>query len=107
PSQLTLDAYSRLFHNRRMVTSFWNTVWITGPATVLVVVLAALAGYAFAWGRFRGRDAIFLVVVALLVVPLQVALIPVSQLYGSLGLFGSIPGVVLFHVAFGLPFSIF
>ena len=49
----------------------------------------------------------FLVVVALLVVPIQVALIPVAKLYGTLGIFGSIPGVVLFHVAFGLPFAIF
>jgi alpha-glucoside transport system permease protein len=74
---------------------------------VLVVTIAALAAYAFAWMRFRGRDAVFLVVVGLLVVPLQVALIPVADLYGRLGLFGRIPGVVLFHVAFGLPFAIF
>jgi alpha-glucoside transport system permease protein len=57
--------------------------------------------------RFAGRDVLFLVVIGLLVVPLQVALIPVARLYGDLGLFGKIPGVVLFHVAFGLPFAIF
>ena len=107
PEQLTLANYRELLDNPRMVDAFWNTVLITVPATLLVVVVAALAAYAFAWLRFRGRDALFLVVVGLLVVPLQVALIPVADLYGRLGLFGRIPGVVLFHVAFGLPFAIF
>jgi len=107
PHKLTLENYRKLLDTPRMVEAFWNTVMITLPATVLVVGLAALAAYAFAWIRFPGRDALFLVVVGLLVVPLQVALIPVADLYGRLGLFGRIPGVVLFHVAFGLPFAIF
>ena len=87
--------------------SFWNTVLITVPTTVLVVLIAALAAYAFAWVDFPGRDAAFLVVVALLVVPIQVALIPVARMYGDIGIYGDILGVVLFHVAFGLPFAIF
>jgi alpha-glucoside transport system permease protein len=107
PSELTLSNYAHLLDNPRMVRAFWNTVAISVPSTVLVVVIAALAAYAFAWMRFRGRDGVFLLVVGLLVVPLQVALIPVADLYGRLGLFGRIPGVVLFHVAFGLPFAIF
>ena len=72
-----------------------------------MVLIASLAAYAFAWIRFRGRDGVFLVVIGLLVVPIQVALIPLATLYGKVGLFGHIPGVVLFHVAFGLPFAIF
>jgi alpha-glucoside transport system permease protein len=107
PARLTADNYRDLLDNPRMVQAFWNTVMITVPATVLVVTLAALAAYAFAWVRFPGRDALLLVVVGLLVVPLQVALIPIADLYGKVGLFGRIPGVVLFHVAFGLPFAIF
>ncbi len=107
PAQLTFDNYRDLLDNPRMTQAFWNTVMITVPATVLVVALASLAAYAFAWVRFPGRDALLLVVVGLLVVPLQVALIPVADLYGKLNLFGGIPGVVLFHVAFGLPFAIF
>ncbi len=90
-----------------MVASFWNTVWITLPSVALVVIVAALAAYAFAWIRFPGRELLFLVVIGLLVVPLQVALIPVAKLYNRLGLFGELPGVVLFHVAFGLPFAVF
>ncbi|HSH61728.1 MAG TPA: carbohydrate ABC transporter permease [Acidimicrobiales bacterium] len=107
PSQLTLSSYRKLLDDPRMVEAFWNTVRITVPATLLVVGISALAAYAFAWVRFPGRDGLFLVVVGLLVVPLQVALIPVAELYGALDLFGRIPGVVLFHVAFGLPFAIF
>src|SRR5215210_5087357 len=107
PAQLTLESYSNLLRNPDMVQSFWNTALITVPASVLVVIIAAAAAYAFAWMKFRGRDWLFLVVVGLLVVPLQIALIPVARLYDVLGLFGTIPGVVLFHVAFGLPFAIF
>lgn len=107
PAQITLDNYRNLLDNPDMTGAFWNTVAITVPTTLLVVLIASLAAYAFAWGRFPGRDAMFLVVVGLLVVPIQVGLIPVARLYGELGIFGSIVGVVLFHVGFGLPFAIF
>ena len=106
PAQLTLEAYGDFFANQSLVRSVWNTVLIAVPTTVLVVVIAAMAGYAFAWMSFPGRDALFLVVVGMLVVPLQMALIPVFQFYRTLGISG-IPGVVLFHVAFGLPFAVF
>jgi alpha-glucoside transport system permease protein len=107
PSQLTFENYQSLLENPVVTSSFLNTVLIAVPTTFLVVIIAALAGYAFATIDFRGRDPLFLIVVGLLVVPLQVALIPVARLFGEIGLFGRIPGVVLFHVAFGLPFAIF
>ncbi|MFE7775088.1 carbohydrate ABC transporter permease [Streptomyces sp. NPDC057445] len=107
PGQLSFDNYSALLANAGMTRAFWNTVLISVPATALVIVIAALAGYAFAWLEFPGRDWLFLLVVALLVVPVQVGLLPVAKLFGQLGLFGTIPGVVLFHVAYGLPFAIF
>ncbi|GFH34611.1 carbohydrate ABC transporter permease [Streptomyces pacificus] len=107
PGQLSFDNYTQLLGDAGITQAFWNTVLISVPATVLVIVLAALAGYAFAWLEFPGRDWIFLLVVALLVVPVQVGLLPVAKLFGQLGLFGTIPGVVLFHVAYGLPFAIF
>ncbi|MFI6811071.1 carbohydrate ABC transporter permease [Nonomuraea sp. NPDC050328] len=106
PAQLTLDAYSSLLATG-FTASFWNTVLITVPTTILVIGIAAMAAYAFAWMEFPGRDLLFLIVVGLLIVPIQIALIPIASLYGGLGIFGSIPGVVLFHVAFGLPFAIF
>ena len=107
PAQLTLQPYRNLLEDSTMVDALLNTVLITVPASLLVVAVSSLAAYAFAWTRFRGRDVLFLIVVGLLVVPIQVALIPVARLYDVLGLFGTIPGVVLFHVAFGLPFAIF
>ncbi|MFC9245731.1 carbohydrate ABC transporter permease [Streptomyces sp. NPDC057136] len=107
PAQLSFDNYSTLLGNEGITRAFWNTVLISVPTTTLVVVIAALAGYAFAWLEFPGRDWIFLLVVALLVVPVQIGLLPVAKLFGQLGLFGTIPGVVIFHVAYGLPFAIF
>ncbi|MCX4731751.1 carbohydrate ABC transporter permease [Streptomyces sp. NPDC051658] len=107
PSQLTFDNYSRLLDNSTITHSLLSTVMITVPATVLVVVIGSLAGYAFAWMEFPGRDWWFLVVVGLLVVPVQVALVPVSKLFGAVGIFETTFGVVIFHTAFGLPFAIF
>ncbi|MGP4008865.1 carbohydrate ABC transporter permease [Streptomyces sp. 4N124] len=107
PSQLTIESYDKLLQNNDITESLVNTLLITVPATLLVVIIGALAGYAFAWMEFPGRDWWFLGVVGLLVVPVQVALIPVAELFGKIGLFGNIMGVVLFHTGFGLPFAVF
>jgi alpha-glucoside transport system permease protein len=106
PAEWTIRNYADLLATG-FTASFWNTVFITVPTTLLVIGIASMAAYAFAWMEFPGRDALFLVVIGLLVVPIQIALIPIAKLYGSIGIFGSIAGVVLFHVAFGLPFAIF
>ena len=107
PKQLTLDNYRTLLGNEDITRSFINTVLITVPSTLLVIAVASLAAYAFAWMEFPGRDALFVVIIGLLVVPIQIALIPLAQMFGTLNIFGSIPSVVLFHVSFGLPFAIF
>lgn len=107
PAAFTFANYADLLDNPLMIDGFWNTVLITLPTTALVVIVASMAAYAFAWLSFPGRDVGFLLVVGLLVVPLQVALIPIARLFGAVGIFGSIPGVILFHAAFGLPFAIF
>ncbi|GHH24765.1 carbohydrate ABC transporter permease [Streptomyces lanatus] len=107
PSQLTFESYDKLLGNSDITDSILNTVLITVPATVLVVIIGSLAGYAFAWMEFPGRDWWFLGVVGLLVVPVQVALIPIAELFGNIGIFGSLTGVILFHVGFGLPFAVF
>ncbi|MEW2296007.1 carbohydrate ABC transporter permease [Streptomyces sp. NPDC006743] len=107
PSQLTFDSYQKLLENSDITNSLLNTVLITVPATVLVVVVGSLAAYAFAWMEFPGRDWWFLAVVGLLVVPVQVALIPIAELFGRIGLFGTIFGVILFHTGYGLPFAVF
>ncbi len=107
PRQLSLGSYIGLLDERGLVDALLNTVYITLPASLLVVLVAALAAYAFAWIDFKGRDWAFILVVALLVVPLQMALIPVARLYGRMGIFDTVYGATLFHVGFGLPFAIF
>lgn len=83
--------------------AFWNTLTIAVPATVIPVLIASFAAYAFAWLRFPGRKTLFVVIIAMLVIPLQVALIPVLKDYTALGLNGSYLGIWLAHTAFGLP----
>jgi alpha-glucoside transport system permease protein len=107
PTQLTLENYASLLTNPAITGSLWNTILIAVPTTILVVLIGALAGFAFAWMKFPGRDTLLIIVIVLLAVPLQVALIPLARLFGALGIFGSIFGVILFHVSFGLPFAIF
>jgi alpha-glucoside transport system permease protein len=107
PSQITFDNYDALLKNNDLTKALVTTAEIAVANTVILVIVAALAGYAFAWLEFPGRDVLFVVVIALLVVPLQVALIPIFSLYNSTGLFDTVIGLVLFHVAFGMPFAIF
>jgi alpha-glucoside transport system permease protein len=107
PSLATLDNYKAMFDNNDLVDALVTTAIIAVGNTLILVLVAALAGYAFAWLPFPGRDALFIVVIGLLVVPLQVALIPIFSLYNSTGLFDTVLGLILFHVAFGLPFGIF
>jgi alpha-glucoside transport system permease protein len=107
PHLSTWQNYSDLIHNTDIPHSLWTTVQISVGGTILPILIAALAGYAFAWLDFPGRDWLFIAVIAMLVVPLQMALIPIFSLYNTLHLFDTIPGLILFHTAFGLPFAIF
>jgi alpha-glucoside transport system permease protein len=107
PSELTLDNYRAIFENEAITSSLWTTLWIAIGGTVLPIFVAALAGYAFAWLEFPGRDWLFILVIALLVVPLQMALIPMFSLYNTFGIFDTVISIILFHTAFGLPFAIF
>jgi alpha-glucoside transport system permease protein len=107
PSQWTFDNYTNMFDNEGITDALIVTAQVTIGATILPIVVAALAGYALAWIEFPGRDWVFLTVIALLLVPIQMALIPIFRLYNTLELFDTIPGLILFHTAFALPFAIF
>ena len=107
PSLGTLENYGEILDNEAITSALLTTLWVSIGSTILPIFLAALAAYAFAWLEFPGRDWLFLIVVALLVVPIQMALIPIFSLYNDLGLFDTILGLILFHTAFGLPFAIF
>ena len=107
PSKLTFENYRALFDNREIVDALLTTAYIAVGGTILPILVAALAGYAFAWLEFPGRDWLFIGVIALLVVPLQMALIPIFSLYNTFGIFDTVLSLILFHTAFGLPFAIF
>jgi alpha-glucoside transport system permease protein len=107
PSLATWSNYDKLFHNEGLISALKTTAYIAVGTTILVVVIGSLAGYAFAWLEFPGRDWIFVGVIGLLVVPLQMALIPMFKLYDTFGIFDTVISIILFHTAFGLPFAIF
>jgi alpha-glucoside transport system permease protein len=107
PHLSTWVNYSNLIHHTGIPHSLGITAEIAIGGTALPILVGALAGYAFAWLDFPGRDWAFIGVIAMLVVPLQMALIPMFTLYNHLHLFDSVIGLVLFHTAFGLPFAIF
>jgi alpha-glucoside transport system permease protein len=85
--------------------AFLNSLTVTVPATIIPILIAAFAAYGFAWIKFPGRRALFVVVVALLAVPLQIALIPILRDYIKLDLNGTFLGIWLAHTGFGLPLA--
>ena len=120
PWEFTWDNYDAVLNQQGMGRAFVNSLLITVPATILVLLVASMAAYAFAWMDFPMRNALFLVMVALLVVPLQMTLIPVLRLYTQLEVDVEVPllggrlfgtssylGIWLAHTAYGLPFAIF
>jgi len=87
--------------------AFVNSLAVTIPAVVIPITVAAFAAYAFAWMEFPGRNLIFVAVVGLLVIPLQMALIPILRIYTNVGVAGTLPGIWLAHAGFGLPLAIY
>jgi len=107
PFVFTLENYYRVLTTNNMGPSFINSLFVSIPATVIPILIAAFAAYAFAWMPFRGRDALFLIVVGLQVVPLQMTLIPILRLFTDLGLTGTFPAIWLAHTGYGLPLAIY
>jgi alpha-glucoside transport system permease protein len=108
---LTAENYRQVLEAQGMLQAFANTVFIAVPSTLIPLGICALAAYAFSWMRFPFRDTLFLIVVALLMVPVQVAFIPVltgfRDLVPGLALTRGYGAVWLAHTAFALPFGIF
>jgi alpha-glucoside transport system permease protein len=105
PGNFTMDSYQTIFKTSGFGDSIINSLMITIPATVLQVVIATFAGYAFAWMKFPGRDLFFIVIVGLMVVPVQMTFIPVLKLFAATGLAGTFIAVWLAHTGYGLPFQ--
>jgi alpha-glucoside transport system permease protein len=107
PYNFTLDLYTSVLAQNGIYRSFINSIFIAVPATVIPVMVAAFAAYAFSWMQFPGRNILFVVVVALIVVPLQMTLIPVLRIFNHLHLNGTLFGIWLAHTGYGLPFAIY
>lgn len=107
PSQLTLQNYADVLSQANIATGFVNSLFISIPATVIPIFVAAFAAYAFAWMDFPFRNALFVIVVGLLVVPLQTTFIPILRIYGQVNLEGSFLALWLAHTGYGLPFAIY
>ena len=102
----SLDNY-KVVLDQGFSNAFANTVAVSIPAVVIPITIAAFAAYAFAWMKFPGRNLLFVVVVGLMVVPLQMALIPILRVYTSIGVTGTYPAVWLAHAGFGLPLAVY
>ncbi len=111
PPEFTLDNYHTMLFDpdniEGMAKAFFNTLTVTIPATIIPIVIAAFAAYALAWMDFPGRAILVAVVVGLLVVPLQLALIPLLRLHLGIGIGKGYLGVWLAHTGFGLPLAIY
>jgi alpha-glucoside transport system permease protein len=107
PWQFTIENYQHVLEQQGIGQAFLSSLIIAIPATVITVIIAAFAAYAFAWMKFPARDAFFLTLVGLQVVPIQLTLIPILQIYTNLGITGSYLAVWLAHTAYGLPFAIY
>ncbi len=103
----TFENYRTVLSSEGFGNAFLNSLSVTIPATVIPITIAAFAAYAFAWMEFPGRQWIFVTVVALLVVPLQMALIPLLKLYTTFDMNGTFPAIWLAHTGFGLPLAIY
>ena len=101
------DGTTETVQGDNIIAPFLNSLIVSIPATVIPILIAAFAAYGFAWMKFPGRRLLFILVVALLVVPLQIAFVPILKDYKVLQLNGTFLGVWLAHTGFGLPLAIY
>ena len=107
PPDFSLANYEQILTSDGMDKAFINTLTVTIPATIIPILIAAFAAYALAWMEFPGRGMLIALVVGLLVVPLQLALVPMLQLHNKVGIGQSYLGIWLAHTGFGLPLAIY
>lgn len=106
-TRLTIQNYQTVITEQGIGQAFLNSIFITGPAVVIPVLIGSFAAYALAWMEFWGREVLFTAIVGLLVVPLQMTLIPILRVFDQIGLAGTFPGVWLAHAGYGLPLTIY
>lgn len=106
-TQYTVENYQRVLTENNVWNSFLNSLKITIPGTILPIILAAFAAYAFAWMKFPGRDFLLMVVIGLIVVPLQITFIPVIRLLVQAHINGTFLSLWLAHAGYGLPLLVY
>jgi alpha-glucoside transport system permease protein len=106
-TQWTIQNYQEVLFENGMGNAFLNSFAVALPSTIIPIMIAAFAAYGFTFMQFRGRDALFILIVGLLVIPNQVALVPLLRLYGDVGLNGTFVAVWLAHAGFGMPLAIY
>ncbi len=107
PPEFSMVNYETIMGSANMDRAFINTLTVTIPATIIPILIAAFAAYALAWMDFPGRGLLIAVVVGLLVVPLQLALVPMLKLHNAMGVGQSFLGIWMAHTGFGLPLAIY
>ncbi len=111
PPEFTLQNYETILisggSTDNMAKAFFNTLTVTIPATIIPILVAAFAAYALAWMEFPGRALLIAAIVGLLVVPLQLALIPLLKFHNEIGIGKGYLGVWMAHTGFGLPLAIY
>jgi len=105
----TTENYSKVFQGSDLGSAFINSVVVAIPATVIPIMFAAFAAYAFTFMNFKGKDVLFVAIVAVMVVPIQVAFQPLLDFLGprGLGISGQYIAVWLLHTGFGMPLAIY
>jgi len=106
-TQYTLANYESVIFEEGMGRAFVNSLIITVPATLLPILLAAFAAYAFAWMEFPGRNLLFMIVVGLMVVPLQMTFIPILTIFAKIRVAGTFPAIWLAHAGYGMPLMVY
>jgi alpha-glucoside transport system permease protein len=99
------DGTTEVIPGANFTNSIFNSIAVAVPSTIIPILIAAFAAYGFAWMKFSGRKFFFVLVVALLAVPLQIALVPILRDYALLNLNGTFLAVWLAHTGFGLPLA--
>ena len=115
-ASFTTENYTHVFSQAGLGNAFLNSLFITIPATIIPVTIAAFAAFAFSWMQFPGRNLLFVAVVGLLVVPLQATIVPILNVFRGAGITGSSSGIAqafpflavwLAHTGYGLPFAVY
>ncbi len=107
PFEFTVENYVHTLEANNMGRSFINSLVIAVPSTIIPILFASFAAYAFSWMKFPGKNILFLIIIGMLVVPIQMTLIPVLRIFNYFKITGTFFAIWLAHTAYGLPFAIY